>query len=282
MGFYVSVEPGSDDLIVGNPQLGLSEVESWDARAEYTWGDLGDLAALSLFYKTIQDPIESIVVRNPLNFDGASSALFRTFFNNENEATVQGIEVEARKSLDFFGPEFLQYISLGGSYTYIDAEVDRSEIEIQRAAGFFGKAPGALERFSRLAGSRRLFGQPEWIANADISFDHPDWGTKATLVLFGISDVLDAAGSSVISPNGEIISYTPDRYIDSFYQLDLILSQKWQVDFLRGDLTLKFSAKNLTDSTRKIIYDKEQTAGTIAERSWKTGRDFKLTLVYSF
>jgi outer membrane receptor protein involved in Fe transport len=282
MGFYVSVEPATDDLLVGNPQLGLSEVESYDTRAEYVFGDHGDIAALSLFYKTIQDPIESIVVRNPLNFDGSSSALFRTFFNNENEATVQGIEIEARKSLDFFGPELLQYVSLGGSYTYIDAEVDRSEIEIQRAAGFFGKAPGALERFSGLAGSRRLFGQPEWIMNADISFDQPDWGTKATLVLFGISDVLDAAGSSVISPNGSIISFTPDRYIDSFYQLDLILSQKWRVDFLRGDLTLKLSAKNLTDSTRQIIYDKDQTAGTIAERSWKTGRDFKLSLVYSF
>ena len=26
MGFYVSVEPATDDLIVGNPQLGLSDV----------------------------------------------------------------------------------------------------------------------------------------------------------------------------------------------------------------------------------------------------------------
>jgi TonB-dependent receptor len=282
MGFYVTVEPATDDLVVGNPQLGLSEVESWDARAEYTYGD-GDLAALSLFYKTIDDPIESIVVRNPLNLDGTSSALFRTFFNNENQATLQGIELEARKKLDFFGPEWLEYFSLGGNFTYIDAEVDRSEIEIMRSQGFFGTAPGDPRRFSRLATSRRLFGQPEWIGNADVTWDQPDWGTKATLVLFGISDVLDAAGSSVISPSGEVISFTPDRYIDSFYQLDLILSKTWQVDFLRGgDLTLKLSVKNLTDSTRRIVYDTEQTSDEIAERSWKAGRDFKLTLTYSF
>jgi hypothetical protein len=267
---------------VGNPQLGLSEVESYDTRAEYAFGEHGDLAALSLFYKTIQNPIESIVVRNPLNVDGASSALFRTFFNNENEATLRGIELEARKSLDFFGPEFLQYLSLGGNYTYIDAEVDRSEIELQRAAGFFGTAPGDVQQFSGLKKSRRLFGQPEWIANADISFDHPDWGTKATLLVFAISDVLDAAGSTAIGPDGSVISFTPDRYVDSFYQLDLILSQTWRVDFLRGDLTFKFSAKNLTDSRRQIIYDKNQTVDTIAERSWKAGRDFKFTLVYSF
>jgi TonB-dependent receptor len=284
MGYYVSVEPGTDDLIVGNPQLGLSDVESYDARVEYTWGEHGDLAALSVFYKTIQDPIESIVVRNPLNFEGSSSALFRTFFNNENEATLRGIELEARKSLDFFGPDldFLQYLSLGGNLTYIDAEVDRSEIELIRSTGFFGTAEGDPERFSSLEQSRRLFSQPEWIANADISFDHPDWGTKATLVLFAISDVLDAAGSSVLNPNGQIISFTPDRYVDSFYQLDLILSKTWEVDFLRGDLTFRVSIKNLTDSTRRIIYDPDQTRDEIVERSYKTGRDFSFSLQYSF
>jgi outer membrane receptor protein involved in Fe transport len=284
MGFYVSVEPASDDLIVGNPQLGLSDVESWDLRTEYTWGDVGDLAALSLFYKTIQDPIESIVVRNPLNLEGSSSALYRTFFNNENEATLRGIELEARKNLGFLYPDLdlLQYLSLGGNFTYIDAEVDRSEIEIARSEGFFGTAIGDPDRFTALEGSRRLFGQPEWIANADLTFDNPDWGTRATLVLFGISDVLDAAGSAVIAPNGEIISFTPDRYIDSFYQLDLILSKKWRVDVLRGDLTFKVSIKNLTDSTRRIIYDTEQTRNEIAERSYKVGRDFSFSLTYEF
>jgi TonB-dependent receptor len=287
MGYYVSVEPGSDDLIVGNPQLGLSDVESWDARAEYSWGDRGDLAALSVFYKTIQDPIESIVVRNPLNFEGSSSALYRTFFNNENEATLQGIELEARKSLDFLGLldprlDLLQYLSVGGNFTYIDAEVDRSEVELIRSAAFFGAAPGDPERFVGLEKSRRLFGQPEWIANADLTFDQPDWGTKASLVLFAISDVLDAAGSAVISPNGEVISFTPDRYVDSFYQLDLILSKTWQPSFLRGDLTFKVSVKNLTDSTRRIIYDPEQTRNEIVERSYKQGRDFSFSLTWSF
>jgi TonB-dependent receptor len=282
MGFYVSVEPGTDDLVVGNPQLGLSEVESWDARAEYTWGDLGDLAAVSVFKKTIQDPIESIVVRNPLNAEGSSSALFRTFFNNENQADLRGIELEARKNLGFLGPELLQYLSLGGNFTYIDAEVDRSEIELIRSSGFFGTAVGDPDRFTGLEKSRRLFGQPEWIANADVSFDHPDWGTKATLVLFAISDVLDAAGSSAIGPDGSIISFTPDRYIDSFYQLDLILSKTWKPDFLRGDLTFKVSIKNLTDSTRRIIYDPDQTRNEIAERSYKVGRDVSFSLTWAF
>ena len=282
MGFYVSVEPATDDLIVGNPQLGLSDVESWDARVEYNWGELGDLFAISGFYKTIQDPIESIVVRNPLNFEGSSSALYRTFFNNPNQASLWGIELEGRKNLGFLGPDFAQYLSLGGNVTYIKAKVDRTEIELARSRAFFGTAAGDEERFSGLSQSRRLFGQPEWIANADITFDHPDWGTKATLAFFAISDVLDAAGSATISPNGSVISYTLDRYVDSFSQLDLILSQTWHVDLLRGDLTFRVSAKNLTDSTRRIVYDPYQTSGKIPERSYKVGRDFKFTVTYVF
>jgi outer membrane receptor protein involved in Fe transport len=282
MGYYVSVEPATDDLVVGNPQLQLSDVESWDLRTEYSWGEFGDLAALSLFYKTIDDPIESIVVRNPVNLEGSSSALYRTFFNNPSEATLMGVEVEARKSLDFLGPEFLQYLSIGGNFTYIDAEVDRTDAELARSRPFFGVTGSDVARFGDLEESRRLFGQPEWIANVDLGFDHPDWGTKVTLAFFAISDVLDAAGSATLGPDGQVRSFTLDRYIDSFHTLDLIVSQTFRVDFLRGDLTLKFSVKNLTDSERAIIYDPEQTRDEIDERRYEIGRDYSLSVSYSF
>jgi outer membrane receptor protein involved in Fe transport len=282
MGYYVTVEPGTDDLVIGNPQLVLSDVESFDLRAEYVWGDLGDLFAVSGFYKTIEEPIESIVLRDPTNLDGADSALFRTFFNNPNEASLWGIEVEGRKNLGFLGFDLAEYLSAGANFTYIDARVDRIEAELARSRSFFGTAAGDVEQFSELEGSRRLFGQPEWIANGDLTFDHPGWGTKATLAVFAISDVLDAAGSAAIGPSGDVVSFVPDRYVGSFYQLDLILSQTWRVDLLRGDVTFKVSLKNLTDSTRKLVYDLNQTSGEIAERSFKVGRDFKFTLTYAF
>ena len=284
IGYYVSVEPGTDDRTVGNPQLQLSEVESYDVRAEYV-GELGDLVALSAFYKTIDDPIESIVVRNPLDFDSGSAALFRTFFNNPNQAKLWGIEVEARKTLDFFyldlgldfpGVEFLDYLSLGGNFTYVDAEVDRTAAEIARTRAYFGVAAGDVVRFAGLERSRRLFGQPEWIANADVTFDQPDWGTTATLSVFAISDVLDAAGTATLGPDGSVVAFTLDRYLDQYHQLDLVVSQRiW-----RG-LTAKVSVKNLTDSTRRRIYDPEQTSGRVTERSWTYGRDWAFSLGYT-
>ena len=138
MGYYVSVELGSSDLVVGNPQLQLSEVESWDLRAEYVDQETSDLVALSVFAKTIQRPIEVIVVRNPLNAERSSqSALFRTFFNNPNDADLVGVEFEFRKGLGFIPLDFLDYFSVGGNFTYIDAEVARSKAEVERASDYF-------------------------------------------------------------------------------------------------------------------------------------------------
>ncbi len=279
IGYYVSAEPGTDELSIGNPQLQLSEVESWDARAEFVWGELGDLFAVSGFYKTVQDPIEQIIVRDPAVFDTVSPALYRTFFNNPNQATLWGIEVEGRKNLGFLGPEFLSHLSVGGNFTWIDAQVDRSEFELARSERFFG-SPAEPVPFPSLASTRRLYNQPEWIANADLSFDQPDWGTKATVAFFAISDVLDAAGGATefeLTSGGRPTAYTLDRYVDSFYQLDLIVSQ----NLWRG-LALKLTLKNLTDSERGILYDPAQTSQEIAERRYRVGRDFSLALSWAF
>jgi TonB-dependent receptor len=293
IGYYVSVASSAktDELTIGNPQLQLSDVESWDARAEFVWGSFADLFAVSVFDKKIDDPIEQIVIHDDANFDVNSPiSTFRTFFNNPNRAKIQGIELEARKSLtlstfDFLGVEipnrdlfeFLDYLSIGGNYSYFDAEVKRSEFERARARTFFHQPPDPNQSLDT---KRRLYGQPEWIANADISFDHPIWGTRVTLAYFAISNVLDAAGFGIPNqaPTGDaIISYTLDRYVDSYEQLDLVASQKLWRGFSVG-----FSAKNLTDSKRRIIYDPKQTSHRITEREYRRGRDYSLTVSWKF
>jgi len=155
--------------------------------------------------------------------------------------------------------------------------VDRTKAELARSEPFFGVPPGESARYSGLEKSRRLFGQPEWIANADISFDQPEWGSKATLAFFAISSVLDAAGSAFIQPNGVARDFVLDRYVDSFYQLDLILSQE-----LFEGLVFKMSVKNLTDTKRAIIYDPEQTRDEISERRFRIGQDYSFSLTYTY
>jgi hypothetical protein len=273
IGYYVSVQPGSSDLVVGNPQLKLSEVESMDLRVEYFWGNQGDLIAASVFKKKIDRPIESIVIRDQGDFE--SSTQYRTFFNNPNEATLEGLELEARKTLDFIGLDFAKYFSLGGNYTLIEAEVARSQAELNRGPQFFVAVPGE-DRFTGLNPTRRLYGQPEWIANADLNFNHTEWGTKATIAFFAISDVLDAAGSSVLGRDRLPYAFALDRYLASYNRIDFSFSQAWR------NWTFKLSAKNLTDSERKVIYDPDQLTEEVPERSYKMGQDYSVSASYSF
>lgn len=273
LGYYVSFDPDDDEFVVGNPQMQLSDVESFDTRLEYVFGDSGDLFAISGFYKVIEDPIESIVLRDPrVRSDNTTEvATFRTFFNNPDTARLLGVEVEGRKALDFVPKaEFLGHFSVGGNFTWIDAEVDRTPGELSRAERFFAEG-------QTLRRTRRLFGQPEWIANADVSFHQPDWGTKITLAYFAISDVLDALGTGVPRADQQIDQFQLDRYVDSFHQLDLVASQE-----LGWGFTLKGSAKNLTDSVRRTIYDPAQTTGTIVSKELRQGREYSLSLTYTY
>lgn len=290
MGYYVNFEPGSDEPVIGNPQLQLSEVESLDARAEYILGE-GDLVAFSVFKKNIQNPIEQILLKDPGDFTRGGQ--YRTFFNNPNEGRLFGLEVEFRKNLGFIpSGGFLDYFTIGGNYTYIDAKVDRTDVELQRTGKWFVTCestsvfctrPGDGGKFTELDQERRLFGQPEWIANADITFDQPGWGTQITLAFFAISDVLETAGgASFIDPGGFVRNLSLDRYVDSFYTLDLVVNQSWSPPFLRGELGFKFQVKNLTDSVRGRSYDPEATSETVYERRFRVGRSYKFSLAYTF
>ena len=71
MGYYVSVEPGSDDLIIGNPQMKLSDVESFDARDEYVYGETGDLGAAIPFLLPVAEH-SVIAVKRVENHAGVS------------------------------------------------------------------------------------------------------------------------------------------------------------------------------------------------------------------
>ncbi|MGC9450970.1 MAG: TonB-dependent receptor domain-containing protein [Oceanipulchritudo sp.] len=278
LGYYVSAVPGSEDLVVGNPQLKTSDVSSTDFRIEYTYGDSLDLFALSLFSKDIRNPIEKITL-----FDRQLQRSFQTFFNNRNPADLEGLEFEIKKNLGFLGLRFLEFFTLGGNFTLIDATVNRPQAELDRAQYYFvqpNPPPGVTlvgePRRLTMPESRPLFNQPEWIVNGDLTFEHPGWGTSVTLSAFSISEVLDSAGSSSVFPNGQVFDFTPDRYIGSYTQVDLVLQQKL------GAWSVKFSVKNLTDSERSTFYDPVLMDPKVFEKKYRIGRDYSLSVSVSF
>lgn len=60
-----------------------------------------------------------------------------------------------------------------------------------------------------------------------------------------------------------------------------MISQTFGIPRIPGEWTVKTSIKNLTDSSRGVIYDQSQTVDDVHERSFKQGRDYTFGLGYT-
>jgi TonB-dependent receptor len=242
LGPYFSNDDVTNEVQHGNVYLDTSKVENADFRVEYFFPKSRDILALSLFTKTIERPIEKAKIIGKNNE-------WLTWFNNDNDATMRGAELEAAKNLGFLG-EAASRFTAGGNATLIDAKVRQSRAE---AAPAFAK-------------DRTLFDQPEWIANAYLSFDHGQAGFSSTLSWFAISDVLRS-----VDPT------TWNTFVASHSRFDLTLNQRfgshWQV---------RLSAKNLADPDREFIADPAAATDGVTLRKFKDGRNYSLTATYDF
>lgn len=250
LGNYFTWNESTERYDHGNAFLKISEVLNLDLRAEYYFGG-GDLISLSVFYKEVENPIEKYGgLYYPSNDEHVG-----TWFNNPSTATLKGIEFEFRKGFGFLGDRW-EGVSLGGNATWIEAEVKG-----------FGSAGSGLGLVA-LDETRRLYDQPEWIYNLDLTYAIKRWGSAITLSYIATSDVL----TQVNSPEGF------DEYLDKTSRFDLTYSQR-----LGDRFVLKFSVKNLFDPEYKYIRDTEQTGGVeIVDRRWREGRSYTAQITAEF
>ena len=215
--------------------LSFSDVENFDLRFEWTPGEA--LFSATYFQKTIGMPIEKVAIRPPT---AVGDTFLYTYINNENEAQVRGVELEALVNLGWaFDREdtFLGYINVGGNYTFIDAEVERSALE---DAGWSGPFRTAYEQ---LGDTRPLFDQPEFLANAYITFDLEPIGAKFTVSGNITGRQLDVVGTS---------DTHPDLYLEELFTLNLVWEQK-----INDTWSIKFSAKNINKPNRDVVRDEQ-------------------------
>ena len=216
---YTSFEFVGDFVYIGNPSLRRTRITNFDLRWEW-FPRRGEIVAVSFFHKRMTDPIErgvfSVVNSGELQFQNAPSG------------EVRGVEVEARKGLGFLSDR-LRRFSGGFNYTWIEASVAIAPAELT-AIRFFDPAAPA---------TRGLAGQSPYIANVDLTFNEPKWGTTVSVYynLFG-------RRISQVSPPG-----TPSVMEEPWPSLDLILNQRFGE---RWKLT--FSAKNLLNRAAEETY----------------------------
>lgn len=235
---------------IGNANLRISQLDNYDIRWEW-FPKPGEVFAISYFYKDIEDPIEKE------SFGYLSSSYILTV--NYPEGRVQGVEMEARKDLDFL-PEPFKYISLGGNYSIIKAKVLIPESQ-------------RLTLEDHLVGQtwRDMEGQPKYLANFNILFDHPRWGTSAGLFINKRGDMLKSGAA--VGDSGAI----PNIYESGVTSMNLMLSQKiadaWKVTF---------RVKNIQESTINEVYRIPGAEEDVIRRTYDTAKSFSLGVGCSF
>lgn len=173
--------------VFGNPDLERTRIQNFDVRWEWFPG-VGELVALSGFYKRFSDPIEQVIV--------PSSELGRSYANAKS-ARNYGAELEVRKGLGFLAAG-LSKLSLGANLTLVE-----SQVTLDSASGV------------QTSNERALQGQSPFVVNTNLSFTDPAWGLEAAVLYNVFGERIDQVGALAL----------PDIVEEPRHQLDFVLEK---------------------------------------------------------
>jgi TonB-dependent receptor len=233
---FTFTEVAGGRSVSGNPDLQQATIDGYDFRWE-TFPSSGEVVAASAFYKRIDSPIERIV---------QPTTDFRLSFVNAESATLYGIELEFRRSLESFLPA-LRLWSVNANYSHIKSSVNVGE-----------------HQFSVVTSTERpLEGQSDDVANLALQFYHPQWGT-----MFRILGAYNSGRLTEVGAFG-----LPDAYEAASTSFDLVVSQSLG-NFARG-VDLKLAVSNLFDTKCEFVQ------GGQIQRQYDPGRKVSLSLSYT-
>ena len=233
---FVFTEVAGGRSVAGNPDLVQATLDSYDVRWE-TFPHPGEVLAASAFYKRIDSPIERIV---------QPSGDYRLSFVNAEQATLYGLELELRRSLEPVLPA-LRFWSVNANYAHI-----RSDVSV-----------GVHQYAVVTSTDRPLEGQSDNVMNLAMQFYQPQWGTTFRVLGAYSGERLTEAGAFGL----------PDVYESSFTSFDAVFSQSLE-PLLRG-VEIKLAATNLLDEKREFVQGGE------IQRRFDPGRKISLSLSYT-
>lgn len=230
---------------VGNPDLTRTLIQNYDLRYEI-YPNFGELLAASVFYKRFEDPILR-------RFD-PSATIPTLGYTNIDEATVYGVELEARKNLGFIGGKFMQSMALSTNVAFIKSEYKIPQDELNSSRGVDSTYDITTRPFQS---------QAPFIVNAALTYANMENGWESTLS-FNIS------GSRLYNIS---LAATPDVYEQSVPLLNFNISKTFAEHFRVG-----FSAQNILNPDIRKTQDFKGTE-YVAE-SATLGTRFGLSLAY--
>ena len=240
VAIFPSFEFSGGPQFSGNPELELTNVDNYDLRYEY-FPAAGGILSSSVFYKRFTNPI----VQTYLAGTGASP--FFTYVNVD-EATVYGLELEARHNLGFLAP-WASALTVGTNFSLIESQ---SDID-----------PGEVQRNGLDEDTRPLQGQSPYIVNGSLAYLHRDAGIDAAVSYNLFGDRLAFNGN-----NG-----TPDVYERSRGSLDVTVAKEL------GPVTVRAVAQNLLDPEYETFADFK--GRDFVYSSYRRGMTFQLSVGYA-
>ena len=228
----------------GNPNLTNATINNIDIRYEI-YPRKGEVASIGGFYKTFQNPIESVL----LNFNEN-----RGFgYQNAESARSYGVEVEFKKSFkDFIKVPFIEDLAINLNAAYIFSEVDLGAT----AGGFQDR-------------TRPMQGQSPYIVNANLEYTNAK-GWTSNLIYNRFGSRIFAVGS-----NNAATIYEAARD-----QLDFSISKAFKKINLKLAVQNILDAKfNFFDDTNNN-YRVDNT--DVLTSSFQRGILFNLGLTYDF
>lgn len=220
--------------ILGNPALDRSTILNLDARYEI-FPRVSEVLAVSVFHKRFHNPIEPIII--PTSRGVVS-------FQNAKGAVNTGVEVEARKGLDFLHA-YLRELSILGNVTVVHSRVDLGEGGIQTSS------------------SRPLAGQSPYVVNLALDWNHEATKTRARLLY-------NVAGQRIaqVGQNG-----LPDIYEQPRHLVDASVVQA-----IGEHLDLKLTAENVLNAPVRFTQGED---GQFLVQRYLVGQTFWLSATYT-
>lgn len=206
----------SAEKVQGNPDLESGKVANLDFRWEYFF-QAGQIVSFSVFHKYFENPIEKYV-------EQSSNTIIK--YRNGEDSKLYGLEIEARKNLDFMGLEKLQ---IGTNITLIHSIQAEDSARLSQAKVTVPDWPE----------ERRMYGQSPYVVNAYLSYRKPELGLDASLSY-------NIAGPKII----KISQYqTPDILEMPVHMVNITASKS-----ITHNFTIKIKVKNLLNQKYKQSY----------------------------
>ncbi|WMN12550.1 TonB-dependent receptor [Marivirga salinae] len=213
----------------------------------------GQMFSVSAFYKYFDNPIE--LVRIPAQ---QTSTEFQA--RNVGNGRLLGVELEARKKLDFISPA-LRNFNISGNLTMVESRIDMTDQE-------FNARKEYEKTGENISDVRQMAGQAPYVINGGLSYNNPVLGLNAGMFYNVKGPTLAIVGTGLYG----------DVYDESFHNLSFSINKTFGKD---DKTSIDFKVSNILNDKRESFYQSFQADKEVFT-SLNPGTAFSVGVNYKF